>query len=80
MFVLPSEEEPWGLVVNEAMCAGLPIVATTAIGSAARSRAAGRNGAIYRAGDAAGLAAGAQPILNYERLRRAMSSRKPRTN
>ena len=26
IFVLPSEQEPWGLAVNEAMCAGLPIV------------------------------------------------------
>src|SRR5262249_3984081 len=26
MFVLPSGDEPWGLVINEAMCAGLPIL------------------------------------------------------
>src|SRR5262245_59544743 len=73
VFVLPSEEEPWGLVVNEAMCAGLPIVATTAIGAARDLVERGRNGAIYRAGDAAGLAAALKPILRDERLRRAMS-------
>lgn len=38
--VLPSvttarDKEPWGLVVNEAMAAGLPVVATTAVGAAA---------------------------------------------
>ena len=27
VFVLPSHKEPWGLVVNEAMAAGLPIIA-----------------------------------------------------
>lgn len=32
VFVLPSENEPWGLAVNEAMCAGLPIVASTEVG------------------------------------------------
>ena len=26
IFVLPAENEPWGLVVNEVMCAGLPVV------------------------------------------------------
>jgi glycosyltransferase involved in cell wall biosynthesis len=26
VFVLPSEEEPWGLIVNEAMNAGLPVI------------------------------------------------------
>ena len=25
IFVLPSENEPWGLIVNEVMCAGIPV-------------------------------------------------------
>jgi glycosyltransferase involved in cell wall biosynthesis len=38
--VLPSvttrkQKEPWGLVVNEAMNCGLPVIATTAVGAAA---------------------------------------------
>ena len=32
VFVVPSWYEPWGLVVNEAMAACLPVVATTAVG------------------------------------------------
>lgn len=32
VFVLPSAREPWGLVVNEAMAAGLPVVASEAVG------------------------------------------------
>ena len=35
VFVLPSENEPWGLAVNEAMCAGLPIVASAEVGCVA---------------------------------------------
>ena len=45
--VLPSittdlDREPWGLVVNEAMHAGLPVVATDAVGAAAGGLVAGR--------------------------------------
>ncbi len=31
-FVLPSRSEPWGMVLNEAAAAGLPLVATDAVG------------------------------------------------
>jgi glycosyltransferase involved in cell wall biosynthesis len=32
IFVLPSHFEPWGLVVNEAMASGLPVVVTDRVG------------------------------------------------
>ena len=32
IFVLPSHFEPWGLVVNEAMASGLPVIATDRVG------------------------------------------------
>ena len=32
VFVIPSHHEPWGLVVNEAMAAGLPVIATDNVG------------------------------------------------
>lgn len=32
VFVIPSHAEPWGLVVNEAMCVGLPVIATRQVG------------------------------------------------
>ena len=34
LFIQPSENEPWGLVINEAMACGLPILAGKTIGSA----------------------------------------------
>ena len=33
-FVLPSLSEPWGLVVNEAMLCGLPVLVSTQCGCA----------------------------------------------
>lgn len=34
VLVLPSKYEPWGLVVNEAMAAGLPVIASRKVGAA----------------------------------------------
>jgi glycosyltransferase involved in cell wall biosynthesis len=33
VLVLPSLSEPWGLVVNEALCAGLPVIASNKVGA-----------------------------------------------
>ena len=44
IFVLPSSFETWGLVVNEAMAAGLPIVAARTVGCSTDLIQAGRNG------------------------------------
>jgi glycosyltransferase involved in cell wall biosynthesis len=51
MFVLPSENEPWGLIINEVMAAGLPVIATEEIGAAADLVKHGENGFVYSAGD-----------------------------
>ncbi|MER8701686.1 glycosyltransferase family 4 protein [Mesorhizobium sp. M1273] len=63
VFVLPSENEPWGLTVNEAMCAGLPVVASQEIGCVEDLVHDGENGATFTAGDVNGLAAALHPIL-----------------
>jgi glycosyltransferase involved in cell wall biosynthesis len=54
-FVLPSLQEPWGLVVDEAQANGLPVVVSDAVGCAA-DRVNPANGRIFRAGDSADLA------------------------
>lgn len=46
-FVLPSTREPWGLVVNEAMAAGLPVIVSTRCGCAADLVEHGRNGLLF---------------------------------
>lgn len=56
VFVLPSENEPWGLVVNEAMAAGLPVVVSDGVGAARDLVKDGSNGFVYPVGDVAELA------------------------
>ena len=51
VFVLPSERESWGLVINEAMNAALPIVASDRCGAARDLVRPGRNGAVYPVGE-----------------------------
>ena len=62
VLVLPSIptrtfREPWGLVVNEAMNRGLPVIASDAVGAAAGGLVRdGHNGLVVPAGDSAALA------------------------
>lgn len=55
-FVLPSKFEPWGVVVHEAAAAGLPIIASSAVGAADTFLISGHNGYTFRAGENAHLA------------------------
>ena len=55
-FVLPSILEPWGLVMNEAMACGLPVIASRRCGSAADLVQEGRNGFTFEPTDSGQLA------------------------
>lgn len=67
--------EPWGLVVNEAMNRGLPVIASDAVGAAAgglvRDR---RNGIVVPAGDPTALAAALRKLAADAALRRRMGA------
>jgi glycosyltransferase involved in cell wall biosynthesis len=72
VFVLPSENEAWGLAVNEAMCAGLPIVASSAIGCVPDLVHDGHNGRTFAAGHIDSLSEALRPLLIDPDLRRRM--------
>jgi glycosyltransferase involved in cell wall biosynthesis len=72
LFVLPSENETWGLAINEAMCAGLPIVASAEIGCVPDLVSDGRNGRTFVAGNVGGLSDAIRPLLTDPELRLRM--------
>ena len=51
VFVLPSGFEPWGLVVNEAMCFGLPVIVSDQVGAGGDLVVDGENGYIFSVGN-----------------------------
>lgn len=56
VFVLPSVHEPWGLVVNETMNAGKPVIVSDRVGAAPDLVQPGVNGWIFPHGNVAALA------------------------
>jgi glycosyltransferase involved in cell wall biosynthesis len=75
IFVLPSEDEPWGLIVNEAMCAGLAVVVSAEVGCVADLVEDGGNGRTFLAGDVGGLTDALRAIVADPSLRQSMSAR-----
>jgi len=63
VFVLPSWGEPWGLVINEAMAAGLPVIATDQVGASVDLIRDGVNGYVVPACDLAALAHALRQVL-----------------
>ena len=72
VFLLPSEDEPWGLAINEAMSVGLPIVAAAEVGCIADLVRDGINGRTFRAGDIAGLTEALSHLIDDRDSRRRM--------
>ncbi len=56
VFVLPAENEPWGLIVNEVMCAALPVIVGDEVGCVSDLVKDGINGYHIKAGDKQSLA------------------------
>lgn len=71
-----SQREPWGLVVNEAMHAGVPVIATTAVGAAAGGLVRdGHNGLVVPERDRGALSGAISALVADPQLARTMGER-----
>ncbi len=64
VFVLPSEAEPWGLIVNEVMSAGRAVVVSDQVGCAPDLVRHGETGYVFPVGDIAALVAALAEVLS----------------
>ncbi len=76
VLVLPSERETWGMVVNEGMCFGLPVVVSDAVGASDDMVINGQNGFCYNSSDTDGLFHSIKQIAEMDEEQRMAMGRK----
>ena len=75
VFVLPSEAEQWGLIVNEVMNAAKPVIVTDEVGAAPDLVRDGENGYVVPVGDIAALALRLKEVTGDAENARRMGER-----
>lgn len=73
MLVLATHSDPWGLVVNEAMACGLPVIVSSVAGCTSDLVEEGWNGYVVPPRDPEKLSEAMTSLLRQPELRRAMS-------
>jgi glycosyltransferase involved in cell wall biosynthesis len=69
--VLASESDQWGLVVNEAMAAGLPVIVSSRCGCAPDLVREGENGLVFDPGGPSSIAEALGAVAQMDAPRRA---------
>ena len=64
VFVLPSRHEPWGLIVNEVMASGCPVIVSTDVGCHADLITNGVEGCVFPVGDIGALTQALQQVFS----------------
>jgi 1,2-diacylglycerol 3-alpha-glucosyltransferase len=73
--VLPTHSDPWGLVVNEAMACGLPIIVSSVAGCTADLVEDGWNGYVVPPRDSEKLSVAIDALVRQPELKQRMSAR-----
>jgi glycosyltransferase involved in cell wall biosynthesis len=68
VLVLPSDKEPWGMVVIEAAAAGLALVMTDIVGASPELVADGENGRVFPPGNLAAFIAALRDVTHPDRI------------
>ena len=74
LFVHPGKV-PWGLIINDVMIAGKPIITSNLVGASYDLITKGENGFIYRYSDVKGLSKALKIILTNNLLRKKMGQK-----
>ena len=69
VFVLPSRKEPWGVVVQEAAAAGLPLISSDAVGASVHLLQEHYNGWLFPSGSTESLASLLRTAASADRRR-----------
>jgi glycosyltransferase involved in cell wall biosynthesis len=75
VFVLPSQREPWGLIVNEVMNAGRAVIVSDDVGCQPDLIEDGVEGCVFPAGDVAALTIALRKVLAKQETAAAMGQR-----
>jgi glycosyltransferase involved in cell wall biosynthesis len=75
VFVLPSRDEPWGLIVNEVMNSGRAVIVSNDVGCQPDLIADGVEGCVFPAGDVAALTEALRRALATPETAKAMGQR-----
>src|SRR6185312_11335555 len=75
VFVLPSQHEPWGLIVNEVMNAGRAVIVSTDVGCQPDLITDGVEGCIFPVGDIDALTGALRRVLASPETAAAMGHR-----
>jgi glycosyltransferase involved in cell wall biosynthesis len=75
VFVLPARHEPWGLIVNEVMNAGRPVILSDDIGAQPDLVTDGVEGCVFPVGDVQALADALERVLADPPAAEAMGRR-----
>jgi glycosyltransferase involved in cell wall biosynthesis len=75
VFVFPSRHDGWGVVVNEACAAGLPVIATCQTGAAHDLVVHGQSGFLMQREDVAGFAAAMRHFVDHPQDRVSFGKR-----
>lgn len=74
VFVLPSHVDTWGMVVNEAMAAGKPVICSTGAGAHRDLISHGKSGFIFDKNDSQMLSEQLLKVIKDEKLRTSMKA------
>jgi glycosyltransferase involved in cell wall biosynthesis len=75
VFVLPSQDEPWGLIVNEVMNSGRAVILSDDVGCQPDLLTDGLEGCVFPVGDVTALTEALHKTLNDPETARTMGRR-----